>query len=324
MKKILITGGAGFLGSHLVRSLKRDYLITVVDILKPVGGIPFIDPDVTFINADIRDLKTYKELAKYKFDAIFHLAAQSAGEPSYDDPHFDINTNIYGTYMVCKYAVETNVKHFLYTSSVAVYGTADGKILTEKNIIKPDSIYGISKYSGEMYIRLLTKNSNTNYTIFRVFNTYGPGENLNYNKKGMVSIYASYLWKNKPIKVKGSIDRYRDFTFIDDSVSGMTLALFNTSSFQQIFNLTNGEKVSIKDLIKLMILVAGKEKSYPIDIHDSTPGDSFGFSGSNEKIKKLLGWSPSYDLRKGLNSYFRWINKVPITDNLLDYHPFKF
>ena len=169
----------------------------------------------------------------------------------------------------------------------------------------------------------MTKNSNTKHTIFRVFNTYGPGENLNYNKKGMVSIYASYLWKNKPIVIKGSIERYRDFTFIDDSVNGLVLALLNPGSFGQIFNLTSGKKVLIKDLIELMKIAAGKDKNYPIDINNSTPGDSFGFNGSNEKIKKLLNWTPNYNLEKGLNNYFNWIKKVPISDNLLNYHPFK-
>ena len=329
IKKVLVTGAAGFIGSHLVEKLlEKKFKVKALVRYNSTSNINWLN-QITYKNqnlkiifGDITDPDSIEE-AVSGCDAVINLAAMISVPYSFKNPQSFIDTNIYGTYMVCKYAVDTNVKHLLYTSSVAVYGSANGNVLTEKNIIKPDSIYGISKYSGEMYIRLLTKNSNTKHTIFRVFNTYGPGENLNYNKKGMVSIYASYLWKNEPIKVKGSIERYRDFTFIDDSIDGLVTALFNSASFDEIFNLTSGEKVIIKDLIELMKITAGKNNNYPINIIDSTPGDSFGFNGSNKKIKRLLGWSPNYNLEKGLNNYFNWINKVPINNELSNYHPFK-
>ena len=118
----------------------------------------------------------------------------------------------------------------IYTSTVAVYGNVQRGILTEDSPIDPDSIYGVSKYSAEMYIKQMLSNTDIDYTIFRVFNTYGPGENLAYNKKGMVSIYLGYIWKNKPIEIKGSLNRYRDFTYIDNVVQANILAMTTINS----------------------------------------------------------------------------------------------
>lgn len=320
--EVLITGGVGFIGAHLTdRLINEGFKVTIVDNLSTIGGIPYINPKATFYNDDICNQELYKKLDKHKFHAIYHLAAQSGGEPSYDNPKYDLLTNSLGTYFIAKYAKEKKIPRLIYTSTVAIYGSnAKGNTL-ETNLASPDSIYGVSKYSGELFVKQLLKGSKTNYSIFRVFNSYGPGEDLNYLKKGMVSIYASFIWKDEPIKVKGSLDRYRDFTYIDDTVDILSLSLNNKNTFDQTYNLSSGSKVIIRDLLKLMIKAAGKDENYKIIEDKGTPGDTFGFHACIDKIKKDLNWEPKVHIEEGLEKYFKWIFSVPVSDNIEQHHP---
>lgn len=322
MKNILVTGGAGFIGAYLVELLSKEYKVVIVDNLKTIGGIPYINPKAEFLNFDICDSNLYNMLNQYQFEAIYHLAAQSGGETSYDDPKYDIQTNAYGTWRMAKYCVEKNIKRFIFASTVSVYGSATKDAIRETSPIAPDSIYGVSKYSGELFIQQLFKNSKSKFTIFRLFNTFGPGENLNFSKKGMISIYASFIWKNVPIIIKGSLERYRDFTYIEDSVDILYVSLTNSRSFNEVYNLASGRKTIVRELIKEMLAVSGKPANYEIIEALSTPGDSFGCYASRDKLLKDFQWKPKYSLRSGLEAYFYWINQLPVSDDLTGYHPF--
>lgn len=325
MKKILITGGGGFLGTHLIEKFltqeKDNVQIVVVDNGKSIGGIFFRHPKVEFLLDDICKPELYDKLSHYAFDAIYHLAAQSAGESSYDNPQYDLLTNSYGTYLMANFAKKQKVRRFIYTSTVAVYGNSASGLTEETAAIKPDSIYGVSKYSGELFVRQILEKSECATSIFRVFNTFGPGENLNYMKKGMVSIYASYIWRNQPILVKGSLDRYRDYTYIDDCIEALYKAYDNENSFGETYNLSSGVKTSVRDLLALMVRTAKKPEDYPIQELPSTPGDSFGFHASIKKLESDLNWEPKISLEEGLIKYFEWIFSIPVCDDLSPYHP---
>jgi len=193
-KKILVTGGAGYIGAHLTEKLiRKGHKVLVVDLLKLQGGIPFVNTKCKFIKGDITKNTVINKIKKWRPEIIFHLAAQSAVEPAYQDPKSDILTNSYGTFLICNLAKELKIKTVVYTSSVAVYGNSSKTKLEENSKIAPDSLYGVSKYSGEMLVEQILKNTKTKTIIFRLFNTYGPGDNLNNQKKGMVSIYSSYV-----------------------------------------------------------------------------------------------------------------------------------
>jgi len=321
MKKILVTGGAGFIGSHLVeRLINLKYKVMVVDNLKTIGGIPYINPKCFFIKGNILENKTLKKIEKWKPKIIFHLAAQSGGESAYDDPKYDYLTNGYGTYLISLLSKKIKVELLVYTSSVAVYGSSRNKIF-ENSTINPQSIYGISKYVGEMFIRQILYSTNIRTVIFRLFNTFGPGENLNFLKKGMVSIYASYLWKNKPITVKGSLSRFRNFNYIDDCVNILLKSIDNKNfNKNETFNLTSSKLIKIKDLIKLMLNINNK-KNHKIIIKSETKGDSFGYNGSNAYLKKKFNNYNFLTIKNSLIKYFKWINKIPVNKNLKKYHP---
>ena len=322
MKNVLVTGGAGFIGAYLVKNLIEQGLnVTIVDNLRDVGGISYIHPKANFIKSDICNLETYTQLNGLNLDTVFHLAAQSAGEPSYEDPKLDIMTNAYGTYLISKFCKEKEISRFIYTSTVAVYGNSEGAI-DENTPINPDSIYGISKYSGEMFVRQLLDKSKTNFTIFRVFNTYGPGENLDYSKKGMLSIYLGYVWKNQPILVKGSLDRFRDFTFIEDNVSALLKCYDKPISFGEVYNLSSGKKIFVRELINYILAVFNKSPDYKVIELENTPGDSFGFHSNSIKIKEHLDWEPSVEIIDGLKKYYEWVKNISVHENLKKNHPF--
>ena len=321
-KKILVTGGAGFIGAHLVNELiKKKNKVLFIDNLKTIGGIPYINPKGIFIKGDILDEKILKKIEIWKPEIIYHLAAQSGGESAYDNPKYDFISNGYGTFLLTKLAKKIKVKHFIYSSSVAVYGSKKTKKMTENTDINPDSIYGISKYTGEMFIKQILGKTKIKTTIFRIFNTYGPGENLNYLKKGMVSIYCSYVWKNKPILVKGSLKRFRNYQYIDDVIKILIKTISNKRlKKNEIFNLTTGKVTQVSDLIYLILKTANKKLK--IIQKKGTEGDSFGYDASNKYLISKFRNIKFTPLKKGLELYFKWTNSLPQNKNLKNYHPF--
>ncbi len=321
MSKILITGGAGFIGAHLAHNLKKNNKIMIVDNLENKGGIPYIDKSNIFIKGSILDKKILKKIKKWKPKIIFHLAAQSGGEGAYDDPKKDFVCNGFGTYLIANLAKEIKCKYFIYSSSVAVYGNTKTN-LTENSKIYPDSIYGVSKYAGEMFVHQLLKKTNVKVRIFRIFNTYGPGENLQNLKKGMVSIYSSFIWRKKPIIVKGSLQRFRNFTYIGDCVKILSKSIKNNSLKKfEIINLSRGKKITVKNLINT-ILKVNNLKKWKIIRKKGTQGDSFGTSTLNKKLLSKYKNFKFVSLEDGLKNYFNWIyivNKKSFSQS----HPYK-
>ncbi|MDB4189532.1 NAD(P)-dependent oxidoreductase [Candidatus Pelagibacter sp.] len=321
--KILVTGGAGFIGSYLIKNLiDKKHKILSVDNLCAIGAIPYIHPKSKFIKGDISDKKVLKNIKKWKPEVIYHLAAQSGGETAYDDPKKDYLINGFGTYQICKLAKELKVKRFIYTSTTAVYGSNSKREINEKEQIKPDSLYGISKFAGEMFVNQIFKKTKTKSIIFRLFNTYGPGENLNFLKKGMVSIYLSYVWKNRPILIKGSLDRIRDLNYVEDVVYILSEAININIKKTETVNLSSGKSYTVKKIIEEIIL-ASKKKNIKIIKAKRTPGDSKTFHTSNKKLIKLFPEIKFTSFREGLNKYFQWINQLPVKKNLNNHHPFE-
>lgn len=320
MYKILITGGAGFIGAHLARNLQKKNSIMIVDNLENKGGISYVDKSNFFVKGSILEQKILKKIERWKPDIIYHLAAQSGGEGAYDNPKKDFNINGFGTYLIANLAKKIKCKYFIYASSVAVYGSINKKI-TENSKIKPDSIYGISKYAGEMFIEQILQKSNVKVRIFRIFNTYGPGENLKNLKKGMVKIYCSYIWKKKPIIIKGSLNRYRNYTYISDCVNILATSIKNRKLKKyEVINLSTGKKTIVKDLIK-KILKINNFKKYKIIKKKRTPGDSFALNASNKYLTRKFKNIKFTNLDDGLKKYFEWINKID-KKNFFKSHPF--
>lgn len=311
---ILITGGAGFIGSHLAkRCLDSGFEVTIIDDLSS-GSRKNIPPKAHFIDADISDLRWQDQLLGSPVTIVLHLAAQSSGEVSDQHPELDLKVNSYGTLLLLMWCQKNNIRHFIYASSMAVYGNADQNPVSEDTVLNPLSFYGISKETSERYIRRFF-NKGLNTTVFRMFSVYGPGQNMENMKQGMVSIFLAYLLNNEPVHVKGSKERFRDFIFIDDVTDAWMLALNNPVVYGKTYNLGTGKKTLVETLVREEILAFGHNPDeYPVRYEGVTPADQFGLYSDIGKITSDLNWHPRFSLRQGLETMVKWLK----TENTVD------
>jgi UDP-glucose 4-epimerase len=305
-KNILITGGAGFIGANLAkRCISEGYEVLIVDNLS-TGMLENIPEGAQFVNMDIAQGVEYEILPNIDFDVIFHLAAQSSGEISNEKPELDLVANTLGTLLLLKWCMKKNIKRFIYASSMAVYGDTTNVPVPENEPCKPLSFYGITKLAGEHYVQHFYREE-LQTTCFRMFSVYGPGQNMENLKQGMVSIFMAYLLKGEPILVKGSKDRFRDFIYIDDVVEAWMQALDNPNSSGKIYNLGTRKKTHVYELIREEIKALGLDPdSYPVKYEGTTPSDQFGLYADISKIKADIGWNPEVSLADGLQIMIKW------------------
>lgn len=315
MKTALVTGGAGFIGSHLARRLLREgWEVCIVDNLS-TGFKSNIPREAEFIFMDISKDDFIVQLPSNRYDAVFHLAAQSSGEISFDDPVYDLKTNCLSTLILLDWCFKHKIKHFIYTSSMSIYGEQEIQPVKENASFNPKSFYGVGKLASESYVNIYSK-LGLNTTSLRLFNVYGPGQNMDNLRQGMVSIYMAYILNKQEILVRGSPERYRDFIYIDDVIEAYVKCLDNPKAFGKTYNVASGVKIYIRDLLDAELKVFGYDQStYPIKYSDSTPGDTFGIFADNTTIKEDLDWEPKTHLVEGLKKMAVWTLSVESTSN---------
>ncbi len=306
MKHALITGGAGFIGSYLARFLLDDgYKVTVVDNLSN-GSEENIPKGCNFINIDIAT-EHWVDLLDPSIDYVFHLAAQSSGEISFEDPENDLKINTLGTLTLLNWSLNNGIKKFIFTSSMNVYGQVEDRMISEKDYINPDSFYAVGKVASENYMRIYS-DLGLNITVLRLFNVYGPGQNLHNLKQGMISIYCAYMHNNDPILVKGSLNRFRDFVYITDVIDAISQSMHHDLNFL-ILNVCTGVKTTVGDVISMMRNSSSKS-DYPITVLDGTPRDQFGIYGNPSLAKTLIGWESKINIRDGMENMIKWIGNL--------------
>jgi len=306
MKRALVTGGAGFIGSHLSRRLlKEGWHVHIVDNLS-TGFKSNIPRGAEFYFLDLSKDDFITQLPGVRYDAVFHLAAQSSGEISFDDPMYDLKTNCLSTLMLLDWCLKNKIKRFIYTSSMSIYGEQEVQPVKENFYPKPKSFYGVGKLASEGYVNVYSK-LGLNTTSLRLFNVYGPGQNMENLRQGMVSIYMAYILKKQEILVKGSPRRYRDFIYIDDVIEAYMKCLDNTSTFGKSYNVASGTKTHVQDLLDAELEAFGyNPSSYPVKYSDSTLGDTFGIFADISAIQEDTGWKPMVSLSAGLKRMSEW------------------
>lgn len=305
--KVLITGGAGFIGSHVAKKyLDMGAEVFVLDNLS-TGFIENIPPGCHFLNLDLTD-ETFVEKLPKGIDVLIHMAAQSSGEISFEKPSYDLKTNSLGTLLLLKWSLENKVSKFIYASTMSVYGDGRDYPLTEKDPVQPKSFYGVGKCASENYIQIFN-DMGLNTTALRFFNVYGPGQNMSNLKQGMVSIYMAYIAQNQPILVKGELNRFRDFVFVDDVVNAIVMSHKDDRANGKIFNICTNRRTEVKELLDIIIRAFNKEPGYPITAGNPTPRDTFGTYGSYDYIHETLGWSPAVRLEDGIVRMAEWVKK---------------
>lgn len=305
MKKYLVTGAAGFIGSAIARRLisEGNKCITIDNLST---GIKESIPDgCEFIEGNTYDEAIIDKLGEECFDAIIHIAGQSSGEISFDNPTYDLQTNAQSTVMLLDYARRTGCKKFIYASSMSVYGDHDDPFVNEETRAIPKSFYAVGKLASENYMRIFSTYGIC-CTAFRFFNVYGIGQNMSNLRQGMASIFMAMAIKDRHILVKGAKDRFRDFVYIDDVVDAVIKALDRDAkkNAYDFYNVCTGVKQTVEQVINAIC------SNIPYDVTvkyaSGTPGDQHGIFGDYSKIKKDMNWFPSIDFETGIKMMTKW------------------
>ena len=300
-KKILITGVAGFIGSKIASKFANSgYEVIGIDDLSG-GKINNVPKNIKFIKMDLSNKKLYGKIPK-NCKSIFHLAGQSSGEISFHEPVNDLKKNVISTLNLIDYGIKNRAKIFYYASSMSVYGKSNKKKFSEYDICKPLSNYGNGKIASENYIK--NYKEKLPFVIFRMFNVYGPGQDMKNLKQGMVSIYLSQALNKKKIIVKGSLNRKRDFIFIDDVVD-CWFKSFHSKIKNETINLGTGKSISVR---KLLRLIQKKILGTKIKVIKGTPGDQFSVCANNNILRKKLNIKKFINIDEGLTKFINHFN----------------
>ena len=302
MMNYLVTGAAGFIGAAIAQHLiDNGNSCTTIDNLF-TGREEHIPRGCNFIKGDVSDPQIINMLNNQKFDAIIHIAGQSSGEVSFDDPVYDLHTNAQSTLLLLNYAKETGCNKFVYASSMSVYGDHNPPLCSEKTDTIPKSFYAVGKLASENYMRIYSQFGIAS-TALRFFNVYGIGQNMNNLRQGMASIFLAMAIKDHSVIVKGSKDRFRDFVYIDDVVDAVIRSLSRTQGYD-VFNVCTGLPTTVEKLIS--IITDKLPYDISVEYSGSTPGDQFGIYGDGSKIRSELGWNPKISMDKGMELMIDW------------------
>jgi UDP-glucose 4-epimerase len=306
--KVLVTGGAGFIGSHLVDKLiSRGYSVVVLDNFHSgkIESFREILGRASFevIEGDIRDRKAVRE-AMDGVDAVVHLAALIDVEESVNNPFETHNVNVNGTLNILVEAARSGVKKCVFASSTAVYGEANPLPLKEEHPPKPTSPYAASKVSAECYCRVFNSCYGLDTVILRCFNVYGLGQK-NGAYSGVITRFLQNALKGEPLIVYGDGKQTRDFILVDDVVEATVLALENANSKGETFNVCTGKSTTINELVQIVKEVVKRDLKVIYD--KPRKGDIKNNYGDPSKAEEILGFKAKISLREGLerlrNSY---------------------
>lgn len=311
---ILVTGGAGFIGSNLIKTLFRDtpgIQITCIDNFDPFYAIAIKEfnilqfkdnPNFHLIKLDVGNTspQALTDLIPGKIDVIVHMAAKAGVRPSIQNPLAYQQSNVIGLQHMLEFAKEKEVKQFVFASSSSVYGINDHFPWKEEEQLLPISPYAMTKQAGEMLGHVYSKLFGIRFIALRFFTVYGPGQRPDL----AIHKFTKAILNNKPITMYGDGSTSRDYTFVNDTVQGIMGAIRYTKSDFEIINLGNNYTVSLKNLVSAIEEITGKQAK--IEQHPDQPGDVPKTFADINKAKALLGYNPETQLSDGLKEFYDW------------------
>ncbi|HDN83776.1 MAG TPA: SDR family NAD(P)-dependent oxidoreductase [Candidatus Altiarchaeales archaeon] len=308
-KRILVTGGAGFIGSHLVdRLVEEDAEVVAIDNLKD-GDLSNLDKSkdrIEFHKVDIRDFEALKK-AMDGVEVVFHLAANANVPYSVENPKYDFETNALGTFNVLKLSLDLDVEKVIYASSAAVYGEPVYVPIDERHPLNPISPYGASKLAGERSGFAYYSTYGLKFVAMRIFNTYGERQ-----RRYVMYDFLRKLRENpKRLEVLGTGEQVRDFCYVEDCVEAFILAAEKNVAVGDVFNIAGGNPISIRDLAYLMVKILGLDgKTEVVFTGESWKGDIVNLYADISKIKSKLGFEPKVGLEEGILRLKEWFDEV--------------
>lgn len=302
--KYLVTGGAGFIGSHLVNELlDAGHYINVLDDFSTgfLNNLNINHKNLEVINGDIRDDRML-EKSLIGVQGVFHLASKVFVEESFQDPisYFDLNVN--GTLKIIQKCIEYGIRNIVFASSCAVYGRPETTPITETTPTCPLSPYGLSKLTAENCGRLYSQTHSLNFTVLRYFNVYGPRQRADSSYSGVISLFMKSAKSGEALKIYGSGTQTRDFIYVKDVAIANILAMEQANDGFNIYNCCTGMETSLLDLVSILEEYRGsnlKKIFFP-----ERKGDIFKSQGSYLHLNKMTGWAPRCALRDGIRVLF--------------------
>jgi len=305
--KVLVTGGAGFIGSHTQDQLiNQGYEVVVVDNLS-TGFLKNINPKAKFYQTDIQDKNAIAEIFfSERPDAVFHFAAQMDVRRSVADPFYDANVNIIGTLNLLENAVKNDVKRFIFVSTGgAVYGEQDYFPADENHPLNPLSPYGVGKLAVEKYLHFYKSTYGLNYFIVRYANVYGPRQNP-FGEAGVVAIFCDKMLKREQPFINGNGLQTRDYVYVKDVVAANLLAV--ESSVCDVVNIGTGIETNVVELFSELRKLTSSSCE---ELHkEQAQGEQLRSVIDNHKAGKILGWQPQYTLETGLAETVEFFKNV--------------
>lgn len=295
------------MGSHLT-----DYLVAQgQDILSlddlSGGRKEYVNPKARFIHGDLKDREVCKKVVK-KVDVIYHLAAHAAEGQSVFTPRYTVETNLIGFINLLTAAINEGVKTFVFTSSMAVYGSQPQLPMKEEHPRKPEDPYGISKVACEELLEIYNELFDFNYAILRPHNVYGERQRVNNPYRNVIGIFMNRIMHGKPPIIYGDGEQERAFTYISDCIPYVAECAFNERAYGEIINIGSEEVVTINHLAKIVLEKMGSELK-PIYV-PPRPLDVKRAYSSSEKARRLLGYETSTPLEVGIGRMAKWAKSI--------------
>lgn len=312
MRHVLVTGGAGFIGSHLVDALlAKGLTVTVIDNFDPFYDASIKrtnirehleSPAYTLVEADIRSLEDMRQKLSGTFDVIVHIAAKAGVRPSIQDPLLYQDVNVKGTQNMLELAKESNIRQFVFASSSSVYGVNPNEPWSEDDhVLLPISPYASTKVSGELLGHVYSHLYGIRFIGLRFFTVYGPRQRPDL----AIHKFARLMLEGKPIPVYGDGSSRRDYTYIDDIIQGTYAAMNYQGSMYEVINLGNNHTVSLMELIHGLEEVLGIHAK--LEYHPMQPGDVPRTYADITKSNSLLGYRPATHFQVGLQRFGDWL-----------------
>jgi UDP-glucose 4-epimerase len=295
-KRAVVTGGAGFIGSHLVdRLLAENYEVLVIDDLSN-GFEENVHAPARLEKLDIVDQKVLQVFADFKPQKVFHLAAQANVRVSLENPMFDTRVNAQGTLNILEASRLNGVEKFIFSSTGgAIYGDPDNNPCPESTPCEPLSLYGANKLVAEHYIDVYKSSFNLPYTVLRFANVYGPRQNP-HGEAGVVAIFAELMLQGKQPVIFGDGSKTRDYVHVEDVINAIILAA--DKGGPTIYNVGMGVETTDQEVFDAVAAAVGYEEKP--NYGDFRPGEVNHISLDANKLRKDLGWTTKYDFRSGV------------------------